>query len=155
MLLNLLSALLFLKDGTFIGGLVLHPILLLNVLQTILAFVGLVSTLLNVVDPDFDPEDLFAILALLRLKLASFFMVPECDSRGRVWTVLALDRFVGRLLMLFSISLRHDIATLSTLVIVPGTANLVHPNLAHANVALASRADFGFFLSNFRHLYFR
>lgn len=146
---------LLLVDGAFIRSFVFLPILFLDVLLAVIALVSFVAALVNVVHPDLDSESLLAELALFGSQLASVFMVPESGCRGCVWAVLTLDRFVGCLFVLFPISLRYDIATLSTLVVVPGTANFVHPDFAHADFAFASRADFRFFLSYLRHLYFR
>ena len=43
---------------------------------------------------------------------------------------------VGRLFMLLSIGLGHDIAALSALVVLTSASDLVHPNLAHLNGSL-------------------
>ena len=137
-----------------IRGLMLRPVLLLNEMLTLFALVRLCAALFDVVDPDLDAELLLAILALLGPHVTILFMLTELDDGCRVWTELALDRFVGSLFVLLAIGLGHDVTTLATLVVVSSTADFMHSDLAHFNGPLTSRAHFGLFLRNcFRHIF--
>lgn len=142
---------LLLEDGTLVRGLVICPLSLLYVVLAVFAHVRLVSALFNVVDPDLDAERLLAVLTLLRTHLARRFMVPECGCRGRVSTVLALNRLVSRLFMLLAVRFRHDVAALAALVVLAGAPNLVHPNLADTDGSLARRTNLRLFLHCLRH----
>ena len=114
----------------------LSPVLLLHISLAVITHVGLVTTGLYMVDPDLYLEGLLAPLTLLRAHIALLLMVAKLNCRRRIGTILTLHGLVGRLLMLLSIGLGHDIAALSALVVLTSASDLVHPNLAHLNGSL-------------------
>ncbi len=146
---------LFCEDLALIGADVLCPVLFLNVVLAIFTLIGLSTTSIYVINPNFDFENLVTPLTLLWLHLTSFFVVAEGDSRCRVGTVLALNWLVSCGFVLLSIRLGHHVATLATLVVVAGAPDLMHAELTHFDGSLASRAHFCFFpWGSFSHFTF-
>jgi phosphatidylserine synthase len=99
--------------------------------------------LLNVVNPTFDFENLFAVFAGLRTQLTSFLMVSKFQFAGFKTAVLALNFHMCFFFVIFLISLCNDHSTLSALVIDARALNLVHAELTRLDVAFTVLARFG------------
>ena len=116
----------------------LSPVLLLHISLAFITHVSLVTTGLYMVDPHLYLKGLLAPLTLLRAHIALLLMVAKLNCGRRIGTILTLHGLVGRLLVLLSIGLGHDIAALSALIVLTSASDLVHPNLAHFNGTLTS-----------------
>ena len=132
----------------------IRPLLLLDIVLALLALCGLCAAGLNMIYPDFDPELLLAVLALLGTHVTILFMATELYRWGSIWTELALDGLVCCLIVLLTICFCHNITALAALVIVSSAANLMHPNLADLDGSLACGAHLRFFLCDGFHHFF-
>ena len=133
------------KDLALVRRLMISPVLLLNEVLAIFAFGRLGAARLDVINPDLYAELLLAVLALFGPHVAILLVRAELGGWRCERAVLTLDWLVGLLFVLFAVSLGHDFATLTALVVVASAADLVHPNLGDFNGSFAGRAHFSFF----------
>ena len=127
------------------------PVLPLDVPPALLALVRLVATILDMSDPLVELECFAAKGTLPGLELAIFFVRTEFVSRCSERAVLTSDWLVRCLLVLFTLSLRHNLATLATLVVIPSASNLMHAELGDGDGLLAGATNLGLFFSCFGH----
>ena len=127
------------------------PVLTLDVPPALLTLVRLVATILDMSDPLVELECFAAKGTLPGLELAIFFMRTEFVSRCSERAVLTSDWLVRSLLVLLSLGLGDDLATLATLVVISGTSDLVHAELRDWDGLLASAANLGLFFCCFCH----
>ena len=127
------------------------PVLSLNVSAALLTLVRLIATILHMSNPLVELESFAAKGTVPRLKLTIFFVRPEFVSRCSERAVLTSDWLVRSLLVLLSLGLGDDLATLATLVVISGTSDLVHAELRDWDGLLASAANLGLFFCCFCH----
>ena len=137
--------------ATLVRRLVLTPVLLLDEVLAVFAFCSLGATGLHVVHPHLYLELLLAVLTLLRPHITVLFVIAELGSWGGMWAVLALDRAMRLLFVLFTVGFSHDLTALPALVIVACTSYFMHAYFAHFDGSLTCRALLRLLYCGFRH----
>ena len=130
----------------------IFPVFLLDEVLALLTLRCLRSTSFNVIIIDLHFEFLVTPLTLPWFHITVFFMISELGRWLSERTELASDWLVCSLFMFLSFSLGYNFTTLAALIIIPGTADLMHPELRQFDGLFTVATNLCLFCHRFNHI---